>query len=422
MNTDINPLIKKFMLIESSQIPLTPIPYEDIKKTIINPITKKPYKGIILFGCFADLSNTNPNINNRYYDIPTYLEFVKNLRKQIFTPKGVYGELEHPKGYNIDLKNASHKLIDIWWDEDQKKVFGYVLILNNTVNGKIAKDIIESGGQLAISARAAGEENKRSDGSFDCKVKLLTTYDLVYHPGFSSAVLQFKELNESQKLIQNKSINKNGFSCIIYEEDFNKIDNKFTEYINLNENSYCFYEWFMKNLFESKNNQQKEDQKIIQKNQASDQSEIQNKLSKNTEKDLKQSESKQSESKQNFFDQVKQQTSLFQLEAMVDASKGGDFNSDHRENISPYDENSSNRHIKNKFALKPKYYNSPNVRKKPGAGSVYDNSAGFIKQTKQMRDNSGVEGTGKETNEIADANSNVNNNYFHGIDINGFTY
>lgn len=297
---------KKFMLIESHQIPLTEIPYGDIKENMIDPTTGKIARGIVMEGCFADLSNANPNNNKRYYDIPTYLQLVQVLRKQIFSPKGVYGELEHPESsYAINSKNISHKLLDIWYNEIEMKVYGRILLLNHG-NGLIAQEIVKSGGRLAISARAAGEEILQPDGTKACKVKLMTTYDLVYHPGFSAAILEFKELNESQKFIQDIAATKQGFSGIIFDEDLKKINKKYEFYIELNERHNCFQEWFLNDLSESQKEDEKKDQKednkqdieILDKNEANDEEQLQNKLKDAAEKDLAQ--------KQKFFNQMQQ--------------------------------------------------------------------------------------------------------------------
>lgn len=296
---------KKFLYIESSQIPLTPITEEEVKKLAINPVTGKPYRGIILKGCFADLSNEAANNNKRFYSIPEYLELVKILRKQVHSKKGVYGELEHPKGYNVDFKLASHKILDLWYDEAEKKVYGYVLLLQRG-NGLLATQIIESGGQLAISARAAGTEVDQPDGTKYCVTKLLVTYDLVYHPGFSAAVLDYVCLNESLKMLQEASKSKIGFSGILYDEDLKKIDTSYATYINLNEKSNCFYEWLFlsySNLNESKVSkeqkiQNKQDDKVLQDKQVPNQNKLENDLESATKKDLKQSKS-------DYFKQIK---------------------------------------------------------------------------------------------------------------------
>lgn len=296
---------RKFMYIESSQIPLKEVPYGDLKANLTDPTTGKPYQGIVLEGPFACLKET-PNNNKRVYSIPEYLELLEKLKKQIHSSKGVYGELEHPEKYSVNFNNVSHKILDVWWVPEEQMVYGRVLILN-TPKGKIAQEIIKSGGQLAISARAAGEEIQQPDGTLKAITKLLTTYDLVYHPGFSEAVLEFKELNESQKFLQNASSNKKGFGFKIYQNQFNKIPNAYLQYINLNESSEedllnrkskCFLEWFGEKLNESEN-QEKEQEQKIEENDVPKQKQKQNKLEKAVQKDLK--EEKLHKLKQEMF-------------------------------------------------------------------------------------------------------------------------
>ncbi|MCK9416596.1 hypothetical protein M0Q97_08075 [Candidatus Dojkabacteria bacterium] len=289
-----------FVYIESSQIPLTEIPYGTIKQNIIDPTTGKPYKGIILEGVFADLAPILNN-NKRIYDIPAYLVLLQILKKQIHSKKGVYGELEHPEGYSVNYNNISHKILDVWYDENEQKVYGRVMLLN-TEKGKIAQEIIRSGGCLAISARAAGAEIKQSDGSLKATTKLLTTYDLVYHPGFSTAVLDFKELNESEKQLQNIAKEKTGFSGIIYIDNLKKIGNKFKEFINLNESinniNSCFLEYYF-NLNEAeKQSQEEKDEQKLQDGETAEQDDLEKELQKTTEQELK-------ENQNNFFKQMK---------------------------------------------------------------------------------------------------------------------
>lgn len=301
-----------FIYIESSQVPLTEIPWGTLKQNIIDPTNGKPYKGIILEGCFADLS---PKINNnkRIYDIPEYLKLLQILKQQIHSKKGVYGELEHPEGYAVDWNNVSHKILDVWYVEEEQKVYGRVLILN-TEKGKIAQEIIRSGGCLAISARAAGAETKQPDGTSKAITKLLTTYDLVYHPGFSSAILDFKELNESQKMVQQLAQNKSGFSGIIYMDQLEKIGDKFKEFVTLNESvntlNTCFLEYYFNNLNESEKQKQQKQQQQLENNEPNDKKEVENNLKKATETQLK-------ESKKDFFVQMKKAQKMLRKSQLV---------------------------------------------------------------------------------------------------------
>lgn len=313
--------IEKFMYIESSQVPLTRVSDAEMKYNMLDPTTGKPYQGLVMQGCFADLTGDVANNNKRYYDIPQYLEMVKILKKQIHSKKGVYGELEHPEGYGVDYNNVSHKIIDIWYDETTRKVMGIVVILN-TEKGKIAQEIIKSGGQLAISARAAGEEIKNADGTSKNFVKLLTTYDLVYHPGFSAALLDFVKLNESQIFTRQEAAKtKTGFSGIIYEKDFQKMNTSYAEFITMNENvgADCFYEYYLKNMNESQDSKEKsqeeKDQDTLQKNETNDEDEKQANLKKAADKEL-------NESKQQFFQQVFQSQKNLEDKAYFDNAAG----------------------------------------------------------------------------------------------------
>ena len=102
-------------------------------------------------------------------------------------------------------------------------------------------------------------------------------------------MLNFKCLNESQKFWQEASTKKIGFSTIIYEKDLPKIDKFYSQYINLNESSKCFLEWYT-SLNESENSaektKQKSDEKVLEDNQANDKKQLENKLEVATEQDL----------------------------------------------------------------------------------------------------------------------------------------
>lgn len=196
-------LSERFIYREMAATPLQPITSEALRARYINPFTNKPYEGMLLFGEFASIDTLNNN--NRRYRGPNYLEYVELLRRECALPKGVYGEYEHPKGYAVDGKRLSHKVLDLWYDEKQKKVFGYVMLLNTT-DGLAAQEVIKSGGLLGISARGGGSETANDDGTIEAKLRLLVTFDLVYHPGFSTSLIghspEFLFENEQGKFQQ----------------------------------------------------------------------------------------------------------------------------------------------------------------------------------------------------------------------------
>ena len=190
-----------FILNRNANNPLAPISSEFIRNSIINPLTNKPYDGIILFGEFISFGVVNNN--NRIYEADNYLEYLKILKHTANSAKGLYGELEHPKDYPINYNNISHKILDFWYVPEENKVVGYVLLLD-TPKGKIAQEVIKSGGQLGISARGGGSEIDQPDGIKKAILKLLITFDLVNHSGFTDSIMSFNSdskkfnpLNES---------------------------------------------------------------------------------------------------------------------------------------------------------------------------------------------------------------------------------
>ena len=283
---------KKIIYIESPLAPLQEVPFDEVKTKLVNPITGEKYKGVILEGIFADL-NDKANNNNRIYDIPEYLEHLEKLKQQIHSEKGVFGECEHPSRYSVDFNQVSHKLLDVWYDPQTKLVYGRLMLLNNE-KGRNLRQIIESGGCLAISARAAGQSEEMPDGTIKATVQLLVTYDIVYHPGFGNAILKFKELNESYCYgAYNAALMEayqgspyEGFSLILYPDSLQNIFESYEEYT---QTPAYQSKGFLHSLAEeqqasqSKTEEQKE-QEILEDNTPVDKDEQERELSNSVQK------------------------------------------------------------------------------------------------------------------------------------------
>nr|DAY09474.1 MAG TPA: Prohead core protein serine protease [Caudoviricetes sp.] len=264
---------KDFIYNKTANNPLQPVTSDYIIKSIINPLTKKPYEGIILFGDFISFNVLNNN--NRFYEADNYLEYLKILKQTANSSKGLYGELEHPKDYPINYNNISHKILDFWYEPAQNKVVGYVLLLD-TPKGKIAQEVIKSGGQLGISARGGGSEVDQPDGTKKAIIKLLITFDLVNHPGFSDAIMGFNSKT-------------NNFQTL--NESFFYTPNNFTK------------------LFENQNQQEEltpQKQQRLQNSEAADQDKVQEKLQKAVDTELKECNSEFEEDKkiQQIFESI----------------------------------------------------------------------------------------------------------------------
>lgn len=156
----------------------------------------------VLEGTFTEIGVKNKN--NRIYDEKELMPHIKELQEKLKGNK-LLGELDHPKSFDISLKNASHVIEDIAYDPKSKRVTGRIRLLN-TDAGKQAMALVDAGIPLHISSRAAGVVE--SNGHV--KIKKMFTYDLVADPGFANAEL--KRVNESFGLAENDLVQ-------IYETD-----------------------------------------------------------------------------------------------------------------------------------------------------------------------------------------------------------
>lgn len=146
-------------------------------------------KRYLLEGIFAELDVKNRN--QRIYTKEEYLKHLDYLREDIRTGQSLLGELDHPEDrFEVKLKEASHRILDIWYDRQSNCVLGKIELLN-TPNGLLAQSLLEQGIPLHISSRAAGTVN--SDNTVN--IQQIYTYDLVCKPGFAKAVLH--TVNES---------------------------------------------------------------------------------------------------------------------------------------------------------------------------------------------------------------------------------
>ena len=167
----------------------------EIKLKRLNEGVSAEYPKYKFSGVFTPCSypgHTLKNRNNRIYQEDEVLKHIGYLRDKIKTDGCILGELDHPEGrFEVYLKEASHKIIDLWWDQKTHCVMGTLELLP-TPNGKIAMELIESGYPLYVSSRSAGDVDKNTD---EVIIYQIFTYDLVCTPGFAEAKLN--RVNES---------------------------------------------------------------------------------------------------------------------------------------------------------------------------------------------------------------------------------
>ena len=147
-------------------------------------------KKFILSGTFTEFDIKNRN--DRIYTKDKFLPHLNELNERIKTLGAVYGEFDHPEAFDISLSRISHVLKDVRFNESRNLIEGSIQLLS-THYGKEAQSLIQDGCPIFVSSRAAGITE--SDGTVT--IKKLFTYDAVADPGFSSARMELRSLNES---------------------------------------------------------------------------------------------------------------------------------------------------------------------------------------------------------------------------------
>ena len=147
------------------------------------------------------------NQNGRVYP-REILEREAKKYEQLIKERRALGELDHPDSSVINLKNVSHNVREIHWDNDD--LVGTVEILP-TPSGNILKELLKAGILLGISSRGMGSVVNIGEG----KVKVgedfeLIGWDFVSNPSTHGAFMT--PMNESM----NKQLTKQSAVCNEY--------------------------------------------------------------------------------------------------------------------------------------------------------------------------------------------------------------
>ncbi len=125
------------------------------------------------------------NGNGRVYEESTLLREIQNYKK-VVSERRALGELDHPDDSVINLKNASHLVVDIW--NEGKKVYGKIEVLN-TPSGRILKDLVQAGVKLGISSRGLGSLKKSGNKNIVQDDFQLICFDMVSEPSTPNAFM-----------------------------------------------------------------------------------------------------------------------------------------------------------------------------------------------------------------------------------------
>lgn len=144
------------------------------------------------------------NGNGRVYPRRILEREVENYKKLISENRAL-GELDHPDDSVINLKNVSHLVKDIWWEDSN--VMGKIQILD-TPSGKIAKDLVNSGITLGISSRALGSVREQNGATMVEEDLQLICFDLVAEPSTNKAFMYMSEAKNRSIMTKADRLNR----------------------------------------------------------------------------------------------------------------------------------------------------------------------------------------------------------------------
>ena len=137
------------------------------------------------------------NQNGRIYPYSVLQREVKNYSKKFVQEGRALGELGHPMGPTINLDRVSHLITELY--EDGKNFVGKAKIMD-TPNGKIVKNLLESGVKLGVSSRGLGTVKTNKHGVNEVQKDFtLSTVDIVADPSapaaFVNGIMEGKEFS-----------------------------------------------------------------------------------------------------------------------------------------------------------------------------------------------------------------------------------
>ena len=140
------------------------------------------------------------NGNGRIYPHAVLMREMKNYQKLVEERRAL-GELDHPEDSVINLKNASHLVTSVWWDN--KNVMGKVKVLD-TPSGQVLKSLVESGVKLGISSRGMGSVHESAGQTIVEDDFQLICFDFVSEPSTPNAFMM-REAKEFKNKVFTKA-------------------------------------------------------------------------------------------------------------------------------------------------------------------------------------------------------------------------
>lgn len=177
------------------------IPFEYVPSALNESITG----GKLLVSGILQRANAK-NQNGRIYPKEVLLREVEKYNTNFVKSRRALGELDHAESSVVNLKNVSHNIVEMHWNNDD--LVGTLEILQ-TPNGNILKDLLKAGILIGISSRGLGsvknDIQEKADivqDDFD-----LICFDVVSTPSTQGAFMHEKNLHVNESVDKNKNSN-----------------------------------------------------------------------------------------------------------------------------------------------------------------------------------------------------------------------
>lgn len=177
------------------------IPFEYVPSALNESITG----GKLLVSGILQRANAK-NQNGRIYPKEVLLREVEKYNNNFVKSRRALGELDHAESSVVNLKNVSHNIVEMHWNNDD--LVGTLEILQ-TPNGNILKDLLKAGILIGISSRGLGsvknDIQEKADivqDDFD-----LICFDVVSTPSTQGAFMHEKNLHVNESVDKNKNSN-----------------------------------------------------------------------------------------------------------------------------------------------------------------------------------------------------------------------
>ena len=142
------------------------------------------------------------NQNGRVYPFSVLKKQVNEFNEKFVKQDRALGELGHPSGPSVNLDRVSHIITEL--HEDGKNFIGKAKIID-TPNGKIVKNLLESGVRLGVSSRGLGSIKTNKSGVNEVQDDfVLSTVDIVSDPSapdaFVNGIMEGREFSLTGEL------------------------------------------------------------------------------------------------------------------------------------------------------------------------------------------------------------------------------